>query len=118
MWGATGRQENELVLDKILCNLPIGMPIDNSIVLTEGEQDMINELLKAVTQHWDALKGTSIDGLRESFLQRDGKLIIGEEQYYLQVEQKAFDVLLDRIPWNISMIRLSWMEKVLSVQWR
>jgi len=36
----------------------------------------------------------------------------------LIVEAKAYDVLLDTLPWRISTIQLSWMTGMLAVQWR
>jgi hypothetical protein len=79
--------------------------------------EIVDGLLTAVTQQWSALRETSIDGLRESFLKRDGKLE-EEDSFYLKIEQKPFDLLLDQIPWNISKIKLSWMPKILNVEWR
>ena len=93
-------------------------PVERNVTLTDGDKETVNGLLSAITQQWTPLKGTSIDGLRTSFLQRDGKLEEEEEQYFLKIEQKAFDMLLDQIPWNISQIKLSWMEKILLIEWR
>jgi hypothetical protein len=33
------------------------------------------------------------------------------------VEKKAYDILLDRLPWGIGMIKLSWAPYVLNVEW-
>ena len=66
--------------------------------------------------HWGALKSTSIDGLRNSFLMRNGKLS-KEEIWQLTVENKAWDVLLAQLPWGISMVKTPWMEELLYVHW-
>ena len=114
----TGKEEHELVINKLLCGMFINDPIERAIALHDQEKETVDSLLNAVTQQWPPLKNTSIDGLRTSFLQREGKLEEEEEQYYLKVEQKSFDMLLDQIPWNISKIKLSWMEKIIQVAWR
>jgi hypothetical protein len=52
---------------------------------------------------------------------RNGRLMRDESaghHWALIVETKAYDVLLDTLPWRISMIRLSWMTDMLAVQWR
>ncbi len=117
-FGHNEYQEHDLVINKVLCGMELSDTIDRSIYLSDSEKDIVNSLLKAVTQQWGALKETSISGLRETFLQRFGRLEEEEEQYYLKVEKKAFDMLLDQIPWNISTIKLSWMKKMLVVEWR
>jgi len=53
-----------------------------------------------------------------SFLQRRGKLVFSEDAIYLTVEQMAFDVLLDYLPWSISLINFSWMNKQVHTTWR
>jgi len=115
--GKTSQEEQELVINKVLCGLDLMAPLAKAEELTELEKETVDGLLTAVTQQWTALKETSIDGLRQSFLQRDGKLV-EEESFFLKVEQKSFDMLLNSIPWNISKIKLSWMQKILEVEWK
>jgi hypothetical protein len=64
------------------------------------------------------LKGTSIDGLRETFLQRNGKLFTKNDNLALQIEQSSIDMLLDHLPWNLGIIKLPWMKDLLKVEWR
>ena len=75
-------------------------------------------LLKSVLSNWPALKNTSIAGLRESFLNREAKLQLQDESWKLIVQSKAFDMLLDGLPWSYSTIKLPWMEKPIYVDWR
>lgn len=110
--------EHLLVIHKVLCGLNITDPIDTSIILSEKEKETSNGMLSAIIQHWNALGETSIDSLRASFLQRDGKLEEDEDVFFLTVENKSFDMLLDQIPWNTNKIKLSWMQKTLDVTWR
>ncbi|PHR46566.1 MAG: hypothetical protein COA32_10505 [Fluviicola sp.] len=116
--GETSKEEHGLVINKLLCGMTITDPIEKNIELTEEDKETVNGLLTAITQQWKPLSGTSIEGLQESFLQREGKLEEEEEQYFLKIEQKAFDMLLDQISWNISNIKLSWMEKNIVIEWR
>jgi len=110
--------EHELAIHKILCGLELTEPVENLSVITENERAVCDSLLAAITEHWTPLNNTSIDGLRTTFLQRDGRLEENEDAFFLQVEQKSWDMLLDQIPWNITKIKLSWMPKTLDVQWR
>jgi hypothetical protein len=76
-----------------------------------------DEMLLALIEHWSVLKNTSIDGLRESFLKRSGKLSIENNNWLLQIEQRPYDMLLQQLPWGISMIKLPWMKKLLITEW-
>ncbi|MGH1394609.1 MAG: contractile injection system tape measure protein [Trichormus sp.] len=113
----TDAPEYELVLPKLLCGWPLNEPVSRgldlpTIALTEGEN-----LLQTVINYWEVLKSTSRDGLREGFLQRAGKLTHGDGNWKLQVEQQAIDILLSRLPWGLSMVKLPWMEEILIVEW-
>jgi hypothetical protein len=75
-------------------------------------------MLNGVLQNWGKLKNSSPMTLREAFLRRNGRLEEKEDAYYLTVEEKAYDMLLDSIPWNFRMIRMPWMKKPVIVKWR
>lgn len=117
--GTWDNPEYELVLNKILCAWPLAETLPQSIETTELEQNEAESLLKAVIQNWPVLKNTSITGLRESFLQRKGKLSFQEKNlsWLLQVEPQPYDVLLNQLPWGYAMIKLSWMPHLLRVEW-
>ena len=74
-------------------------------------------MLAAAVEHWPALGNTSITGLRESFMQRRGLLRDDERGWQLQVETASFDVLLGRLPWSISIMKLPWMTKPIYTDW-
>lgn len=116
-YGENSFAEFELGLAKILCGIEIDTPVDTSIILSEIEKEETNELLLSVIEYWSILKDTSVDGLREAFLLRDGKLSFTDNALLLQVEQKSYDMLLQHIPWNISMIKLPWMNYLLKTEW-
>ena len=109
--------EYELVMEKFLCNWDPDLPIAREVILSEAMKDESEVLLKAAVGHWTALKNTSPDGLREGFLQREGKLILNGFQDRLIIENKAQDVLLSFLPWGYSIFKLPWMESALYVEW-
>ena len=113
--GATTTPEPELVLNKILCGLPLNTPIARSITVTEEERNAIDGLLQAMIAHWKIIGSTSIAGLRESFLQREGCITCQDDAWQLQVEPRAFDMLLDQLPWGYRLLKFPWMERRLHV---
>ncbi|MEW6346946.1 MAG: contractile injection system tape measure protein [Pseudomonadota bacterium] len=122
--GRTAYHEAELPLAKVMCGIA---PSTLLAAASEGEPDareqaVSEELLGGVRQNWDKLRNTTTEGLRESFLMRNGRLVRDESgtgrNWTLIVEAKAYDVLLDTLPWRISTIQLSWMTGMLAVQWR
>ncbi|MEZ4827084.1 MAG: contractile injection system tape measure protein [Bacteroidia bacterium] len=115
--GETQFAEHTLVLNKILCGLPLGVPVLYEYAPSEKEIEETDTLLRAVVGHWKALKNTSPDGLRHNFLLREGKLIFMGSGWKLFVEQKPQDVLLGQLPWGVSRIQLSWMPDLLNVDW-
>lgn len=115
--GSIAIGEADLVLPKILCGLEPDVVINPWQKITAQQKKEVQELLQSVVAHWSILKNTSPEGLQQSFLQRNGKLILTNDQWLLQVEQKSYDMLLQQLPWNINMIRLPWMKNMLRTEW-
>ena len=109
--------EPDLSLNKLLCGLPLELPIERKIELTEEEKKEADHLLKTVISHWKALKNTSPDGLRVNYFIREGKLAFTAMGWKLQVEQKTQDIMLGRLPWGIGVIRMPWMPDMIRVEW-
>ena len=116
--GRTNDPEYELPLNKLLCGWPLAKPLINNIELSDEEQEVCISLVQASVANWKTLGSTSIEGFRESFIQRDGKLGKADARWELTVETKSFDVLLDTIPWGFKTVRLPWMDDLLEVDWR
>lgn len=117
---ATGRDkfdEYELILNKILCGLPIEQPVAFEIETTEQERLLTEELFDVLKQRWDKVKNSTIDGIRASFIQREGALEQVEDQWNLRVEQRGYDMLLQTLPWAFGFIKTSWMNQILTVEW-
>jgi len=114
------------LLSLILCDLHAGEDRHNDADavmrdagITTADKALVDSLLDNIIQQWAALGKTSCDGLRETFLQRQGVLSYQEEAgWKLSVESSAFDVMLDRIPWGYATIRYSFMSELIQVEWR
>ncbi len=118
---ATGRidaKEYELVIPKMLCHFPLQRALESNIIIATAEQEEGSAMLAAVIRHWEVLKNTGVEGLRETFFKRSGKLsLLDNGEWLLQVESNACDILLEQLPWGISMIKLPWMQEMLRVEW-
>jgi hypothetical protein len=106
-----------MALNKVLCGWVIEEPFRMRLPITDKDKSEADELLNSVIKHWDALGKTSVDGFRESFIKRDGRLFLRDNGWYLIVERKGLDVLMEKMPWGISLIRLKWMDRPLYVEW-
>ncbi|ANI21724.1 hypothetical protein AB870_25915 [Pandoraea faecigallinarum] len=115
--GLTEVPEYELTIHKLLCGAPFTTPVTRHLDITDDEARICDQMIDAMIRHWSALGNTSRAGLRETFLQREGRLSLAQDGWHLDVRRIAFDVLLARLPWSISTIRLSWMEKTIWVNW-
>ena len=92
-------------------------PVSKDFTISNVENAEAEKLLSATIAHWSALKNTSIKGFRTAFLQRDGIVLNKGNSWVVQVERKTYDLLLERLPWSIAMIKLSWMKTLLYVEW-
>ncbi|MEN8128662.1 MAG: contractile injection system tape measure protein [Pseudomonadota bacterium] len=110
--------EYKLVLNKILCGVSTGLPINRKIAIGDREKELIESLLQGMIQNWKSIGNSSVAGLRESFLQREGRLQLKDDTWNLLIEQKPFDMLLDQIPWSFSPVKHPWMERIVYVDWR
>jgi hypothetical protein len=110
--------EPHLVLNKLLCGLDLATPVSRDFTPTPAETAVVESLLQAVIQAWGALGSTSIAGLRETFLQREGALTREETAWRLKVAPGPFDMLVDRLPWGFRTLKLPWMAQVVHVDWR
>jgi hypothetical protein len=116
--GTLDHNEQALALNKLICGMPLHAPVRELPELTAAETTLIDGMLNAIISHWSTIGNTSVEGLRSSFLYRPGRLIIEEKKYILSVEARAFDMLLDSIPWTIGQLKLHWMPQLIEVLWR
>ena len=116
--GQQDSPEFQLSLNKILCGMNTAKPLKYHPELTAEDMAMAEGLLAGVIQNWPSIGNTSLDGLRQTFLQREGVITLEKEAWKLRIKPTAFDVLLDSLPWSFTVIKFPWMERVLHVEWR
>ena len=109
--------EYDLVLNKVLVGIPIEERLNPIEELHEHEIEVSKSLMHGMIANWDKVKNSSPEGVQVTYLQRKGILSQDQNHWKLRVEEKALDVLIQSIPWNISMIKLPWMEKPIYVEW-
>lgn len=116
-FGTEWHPEHKMPLNKLLLNIPLSTTLPLDIALTDNEKEVSIQLLGAIIQNWDKLKSTSVDGLRTSFLQREGVIFKENDEWTLMVVQRGYDILLQTLPWSISMIKPQWMHQIIQVRW-
>ncbi|WP_340112884.1 contractile injection system tape measure protein [Maribellus mangrovi] len=109
--------EGDMVLEKFLCEVPLQTTLPASSLLNESIKKEADNMLGELIKKWPALKNTSPDGLREMFVQRNGKLIQKDRNFKLIIERKTQDILLEKLQWNISIIKLPWKKELIIVEW-
>jgi hypothetical protein len=116
--GKTEHPENDLVLNKILCGLPLNTPVPTDVGLTEEELKIASGLLSGAIANWPKLKTMSPDSLRGTFLLREGTIKEEADRWKLKVEKGSFDILLKTIPWAFNFVRYGWLQKFIMVEWQ
>ncbi|GGA83750.1 hypothetical protein GCM10011369_27200 [Neiella marina] len=116
-------QEQQLTFIKVL----VGLKPDDWLMAPEQAIDaaLMNELdtlLLSLLSHWSALKSSSIQGVQQTFLARQGLLRwCGESDdhgfWQLVIERQGADMLLDYLPFALSHVRLKWMPQPIQITW-
>ncbi|MEZ4362935.1 MAG: contractile injection system tape measure protein [Kofleriaceae bacterium] len=109
--------EPRLPLAKLLCGRPLESDFQLTRPLAPAQLAECELLLAAALDHARSLGDLSPDALRAAFLRRRGALSTRDGAWLLQVERRDHDVVLDRVPWTWSWIRLPWMPHPLRVEW-
>ena len=110
-------RETDLAFNRLLTVLPGNVPLPQRLHLTEEERQTADGMVQGVKANWPQMDGTSVEGFRGSFLARKGTLEQEEEHWMLDVEEKAYDILLETIPWGFRQLRLPWLKKYVQVEW-
>lgn len=113
-----GYDERDLFLNRLLVNHPLNEPLPKNVELTQDELKTIESLLESAKANWPKMRNTSMRGFQESFLNRAGVIEKAEREWILIVEERAYDILLDSLPWSYKLVRFPWMEDLLSVHWK
>jgi len=113
--GKTNQPESAMLFEKYLCNFPLHQSINRHVKLTRKQKTEAAKVIGAVQQNWSAMKTASVGLLQHEFFQRPGKLTVDSQT--LIVERKTQDILMDKLSWGISMIRLPWQTQFTYVNW-
>ena len=117
--GNTDAKDHELVVAKTLCGVPLNEVLDEGAYqLTELEKQETQNMIQAAIEQWPILHNTSVEGLQEGFLRREGKLIQEQNNISFRIETSGIDVLLDQLTWNLSIIKFPWLNQLIRVEWR
>jgi hypothetical protein len=115
--GDAAAPEYLLPLNKVLCGMPLDEVFDFGPPITDAEIEACDDLLGAVIQQAPILREMSVAGFRASFLLRKGQLSARDGNWLLRVERETHDVVLDRFPWGVNLVKLPWMEAMMQVEW-
>lgn len=105
-------------LEKVFCGLPVQYPMMPDFPISNNEKLEVNDMLESVCQYWKPLNGTSVAGLQQSFLRRNGMIAYDGGTWLIRVEGMAVDILLDDLPWEISTILFPWTDDMFAVDWQ
>lgn len=117
---ATGQavtEEQELLLPKLMCDCPLDAFVMTHFELDVQEKEECDHLLKMLIKNWPVLKKTSVIGLQQTFIQRAGMLSKDGNIWSIQIERASHDILLERLNWSISNIKLPWNDYLIQVKW-
>ena len=110
--------EHLLPLNKLLCGLDPSEPLGRWLALTEEEKNEAALFIASVKAQWPQMKNTSLETFKRTFIRREGLLSRKDEHWQLQVKFAAVDVLLKKLPWGVSTVKLPWIEGILFVKWK
>ncbi len=115
--GDSDYMEYHLVLCKVLCGVKLTTPVEPGYRREPMDGKEADSLLRHAIENWKKIGKTSVDGFRRAFLMREGKLTRAGAGWNLLVERKAYDVLLDYLPYPPGVVKLPWMKEALYTEW-
>jgi hypothetical protein len=126
-WNPT---EDQLTVAKLLTGFPLEEPVPEFVVEPKTSAQIAARntfmhtetegFLQAIHTNWRPMRNCTWEGLRNDFLNRSACIRRSGShsmQYKLTVEPHTLDVLLPFKEWGHSMIKYSWMDEVLVVEW-
>ena len=106
-----------LPLNKLLCGIALDEVFDFGEPISADEIEECTDLLTAVIAQAPILHQMSIAGFRGSFLLRQGQLSVRDGNWLLRVQRETHDIVLDRFPWSVQIVKLPWMTALMQVEW-
>jgi hypothetical protein len=116
-YNQTNFEEYHLPFNKILVGLSLEYQVEKVFNVTEEEVELSESLLDGLINNWGKIKDSTPLAIQETFFQREGLLSIHQEEFRLKVERRTLDVPMQSIPWELSLIKLPWMQKTLQIVW-
>jgi hypothetical protein len=101
--------EHQLVLNELLCELPVSNFTEPSIELMAENKQIGDVLIGAIFQHWLSIGSSSINGFRSNWLVQNGLLSRSDNRWNLVIERRPYDMLLQSFPFSFSIIEQPWM---------
>ncbi|MBK7676134.1 MAG: hypothetical protein IPJ27_16055 [Candidatus Accumulibacter sp.] len=106
-----------LPLNKVLCGIALDEVFDFGEPIGVEEVEECTDLLTAVIAQAPILRQMSIAGFRSTFLLRQGQLSARDGNWLLRVQRETHDIVLDRFPWSVQIVKLPWMTALMQVEW-
>ncbi len=106
-----------LPLNKVLCGIALDEVFDFGEPISADEVEECTDLLTAVIAQAPILRQMSIAGFRSTFLLRQGQLSARDGNWLLRVQRETHDIVLDRFPWSVQIVKLPWMTALMQVEW-
>ncbi|HEU4718443.1 MAG TPA: contractile injection system tape measure protein [Bacteroidia bacterium] len=115
--GKTKAQEYSLMLHKLLCGMKISDPVPKSVRLSRAEKKEAMVFLDDIAEQWTALRTTSGEMIRNTFMRRNGIIEKKDGAWLVRIERGAVDIILNTLPWNISIFKAPWTQQLLHIEW-
>ena len=116
-FGRVDVAEYELVLAKVLCGVALEEPLE-PVLLEDDDVAACEALLRAVLEHWTALRSSSPEWLRRAVLSSGRQARTPSIRAICSpIERRAQDVLLARLPWGCGVVALPWLTDRIFVRW-
>ena len=115
--GNNRTEESILALNKVLCGIHPSNHIGDGIPISADQIKILELCIEATIANWPAIGVCSLQGFMGNWLVRGGLLTEQADKWELQVEKRAYDLLIERSPFSFSIIKFPWMNKPLHVTW-
>jgi hypothetical protein len=115
--GHSSTEEAYLPLNKLLCGMQLNEPVREGIEISAEHEAIVSGLIGAAISYWPKAGDSSVSGFRGNWLVRNGILSNKNDRWELNVEKRAYDLLIHQSPFSFSIIKLPWMREPLYVNW-
>lgn len=114
----TTQDEEQMLLNKLLCGMQLAMPTPAEYHPTEAEKEWCDGMINALVSQWEIIGAHDVSGFRDTWLWRTGKLTVKADKAKLVVDPKPYDILMDSLPYTLSPAMMAWADKPIYVEWR